>query len=265
MLFSSLLPTNEIRFLEELTLATSPAIHQWLYDGWVVRASGNDVRRANSATVFYPSSIGLEKKIDVVEDWYRRHQQGAMFRLNETLTPPELDGLLARRGYTREMDTFMMTLDIASLVFDFAVPQGLRLLERNSVDGIADVHQLKGSTATMAGRDAARQSLWRGPEQYLALKSINGLVSGGMARVQNGCVGIFTMRTAEKSRGKGYASLLVAQLLAWGRAQGARSAFLQVDQSNEVAIKVYRRFGFTPRYGYWQRVQAAQVKKYNGK
>ena len=180
-----------------------------------------------------------------------------MFRLNDTLTPPELDALLAQRGYPREMETFMMTLDIASITLDLAVPQGLRVIERNSVDGIADVHQLKGSTAQLAERDAARQSLWRGPEQYLALKSINGVLSCGLARVQNGCVGIFTMRTAEKSRGKGYAGLLVAHLLAWGRAQGARSAFLQVDQSNEIAIKVYRRFGFAPRYGYWQRVQPA--------
>ncbi len=255
---SPLPSVNEVRFLEELTIATSPAIHQWLYDGWVVRASGNDVRRANSATVFYPSTIPLEEKIDAVEQWYRQHDQGAMFRLNETLTPPELDGLLAQRGYTREMDTFMMTLDITSAALNLVVPQGLRVIERNGVDGIADVHQLKGSNANMAERDAARQSLWRGPEQYLALKSINGLVSSGMARVQNGCVGIFTMRTAEKSRGNGYASLLVAHLLAWGRAHGARTAYLQVDQTNETAIKVYRRFGFTPRYGYWQRVQPAQ-------
>lgn len=250
---------NEIRFLEELTLATSPAIHQWLYDGWVVRASGNDVRRANSATAFYPSSITLEEKIARVEEWYRQHEQSAMFRLNETLTPPELDGLLAQRGYAREMDTLMMTLELSDQTLDTAVPQGLRVVERRSIDGIADVHQLKGSTATLAARDAARQSLWRGPEQYLALKSINGMVSCGMARVQSGQVGIFTMRTAEKSRGKGYASLLVAHLLAWGRRQGARAAFLQVDQSNEAAIKVYRRFGFLPRYGYWQRVQPAIV------
>ena len=237
-------------------MATAPAIYQWLYDGWVVRASGNDVRRANSATVFYPSSLVLDEKIGVVEDWYRLHRQAAMFRLNETLTPPELDSLLAQRGYTREMETFMMTLDITSIALDHAVPAGLRVTERDSVDGIADVHRLKGSSASMAERDALRQSLWRGPEQYLAIDSIDGLVSCGMARVQNGHVGIFTMRTAEKSRGNGYARLLVASLLAWGKRQGAHTAFLQVDQANEPAIGVYRRFGFTPRYGYWQRVQA---------
>ncbi|MEO8385375.1 MAG: GNAT family N-acetyltransferase [Betaproteobacteria bacterium] len=248
--------TEEIRRLEELTLATSPAIHQWLYDGWVLRASGNDVRRANSATAFYPSSIALAEKIAVVEEWYRQRGQGAMFRLNELLTPSELDGLLEQRGYTHEMDTFMMTLQLSDTKAEYDIPAGLRVIERSGIDGIADIHQLKGSSATLAERDATRQSLWRGPERYLALKSINGLLSCGMARVQNGHVGIFTMRTAEKSRSKGYATLLVAQLLAWGRSLGAHTAFLQVDQSNEAAISVYRRFGFAPRYGYWQRVQA---------
>ena len=246
---------NEIRLLEELTLATSPAIHQWLYDGWVVRASGNDVRRANSATAFYPSSIALPAKISAVEEWYRQHQQAPMFRLNEILTPPELDGLLARQGYQREMDTFMMTLDVGAITIDLKVPAGLRVIERDGRDGLNDWHLLKGSIALMAGRDAARQSLWRGPEQYLALKSINGLIACGMARVQNDHVGLFMMRTAEKSRGKGYASVLVAHLLDWGRSLGAHTAFLQVDQANVPANKLYRRFGFAPRYCYWQRVQ----------
>ena len=254
-------PAGEIRLLEEITLATSPAIHQWLYDGWVVRASGNDVRRANSATVFYPSSIALEEKIGVVEDWYRLHQQPAMFRLNATLTPPALDALLAARGYTREMDTYMMTLAVGPMALDLAVPQGLRVVERSSSDGISDVHQLKGSSTSMAERDALRQSLWRGPEQYLALKSINGLLGCGMARVQNGHVGIFMMRTAEQQRGKGYASLLVAHLLDWGRRSGAHTAFLQVDQANETALKLYRRYGFQPRYAYWQRVQPGGAQK----
>lgn len=252
-----------MRCFEELTLATSPAIHQWLYDGWIVRASGNDVRRANSATAFYPSSIPLEEKIRVVEEWYDLHQQATMYRLNEVLTPLGLDGLLAARGYTREMDTFVMTLDIGSAAAERAVPEGLRVVVRDGAHGLADVHQLKGSTITMAECDATRQSLWRGPERYLALKSINGLLACGMGRVQNGHLGIFTMRTAEKSRGNGYASLLLSHLLAWGRAQGAQTAFLQVDQANEPANKVYRRFGFQPLYGYWQRVQSASARKIN--
>ncbi len=65
------------------------------------------------------------------------------------------------------------------------------------------------------------------------------------------------MRTATKARGKGYATILVAYLLAWGLEQGAKAAFLQVDQSNEAAIAVYKKFGFSTAYRYWHRVQPA--------
>jgi N-acetylglutamate synthase len=247
----------ETRRWEELTLATAPAIQQWLYDGWVVRASGNDVRRANSATAIYPCTLPLDEKIAEVEAWYQQHQQPAMFRLNTILTPPALEPALVARGYRREMDTFMMTANLASFVSSPAVPLGLRLVERASEEGIKDVHRLKGTSELLALRDAARQSLWRGEERYLSLKSVNGLVCTGMARLHRGHVGIFTMRTAENARGQGHASLILAQLLKWGQSLGAHSAFLQVDLANEAALRVYRRFGFAPRYAYWQRIQAA--------
>lgn len=246
---------SEVRLLEELTLATAPATHQWLYDGWLVRASGNEVRRANSATAIYPSTFTLEEKVAEVEAWYRQHQQPAMFRLNDILTPSGLEPLLEQRGYVREMDTFMMTANIAGFDGQRGIPPGLRLIERSSAEGIKDVHRLKGSTETMALRDADRQALWRGEERYLALKSVNGLLCVGMARVHRGHVGIFTMRTAESARNLGHASLLIQHLLKWGQTRGAQRAFLQVDQANEAALRVYRRFGFAPRYGYWQRIQ----------
>lgn len=251
----------EVRLLEELTLATAPATHQWLYDGWLVRASGNDVRRANSATAIYPSTLPLEEKIAEVEAWYRQHQQTAMFRLNDILTPPALEPLLVQRGYVHEMPTFMMTADIRGFDGQRAVPQGLRLIARSSEEGIKDVHRLKGSSDKMALRDADRQALWRGPEQYLALKSVNGLLSCGMARVHRAHVGIFTMRTAESAQNLGHASLLIEHLFKWGQSLGAHTAFLQVDQANEAALRVYRRFGFAPRYRYWQRIQPSTAQR----
>lgn len=76
-----------------------------------------------------------------------------------------------------------------------------------------------------------------------------------MARIEDGHLGIFNMRTASKARDKGYATVLVAYLLAWGLEQGAKTAFLQVDQSNDPAHAIYRKFGFVPQYSYWHRVQ----------
>ncbi len=248
-----------IHRLEELTLNTAPAIHQAFYDGWVLRASGTDTRRANSATALRPSSLLLEEKIAHTEAWYRIYGQPAIFRQTESFSPPELDAMLAKRGYTREADTFVMTLALAGHVpnGDAVLPAGAKMVERNANEGLEDVHRMKSSTPALHERDAQRQALWKGPQRFLSLKTINGVVSTGMARVEGDHVGIFSMRTANNARGKGYATLLVAHLLAWGREQGASRAFLQVDQANEPAIAVYRKFGFAPVYSYWHRVQTA--------
>lgn len=245
------------RRLEELTLNTSPAIHQSLYDGWLLRASGTDTRRANSATVMQLSTLPLEEKIAYVEAWYRRHGQSAIFRLTEALAPPELDGLLAGHGYALEVETWVMTKDLTQGFppGNYHLLNGAQLLERSETEGLEDLHRMKAASAELQAQDAQRQALWKGPQVFLSLKTSHGIASTGMARLDAGHLGIFSMRTARKARNKGYASILVAYLLAWGLEQGATSAFLQVDQTNLGAIAVYKKFGFSPVYAYWHRVQ----------
>jgi N-acetylglutamate synthase len=256
-----------IRALEERTLATSPAIHERAYDGWVLRASQTDTRRANSITMLHVSNLPLDEKIAFCEAWYQRHGQPPIFRLTEAFAPPDLEPALHARGYVREGETSVMTApnglgvsDAATAAFATEPPAGTRLVKRTTAEAIADLHRMKGSDATMTAQDTLRQELWCGEETYLALKTINGVVAVGLARIEDGMVGIFNMRTADTQRGKGYASALVAALLAWGREQGARTAFLQVDCVNLPALSVYRRFGFVEQYRYWYRVGPKQPR-----
>jgi len=245
------------RRLEELTLNTSPAIHQALYDGWLLRASATDTRRANSATAMYASTLPLEEKIAFTEAWYRVYGQPAIFRLTEAFAPPELDSLLAARGYSREVETWVMTRDLSTGIppGEYSLPLGAKLFERTESEGLDDIHRMKAAGPALHAQDLRRQALWKGPQVFLSLKTIHGVASTGMARLEAGHLGIFNMRTASRARDKGYATILVAYLLAWGLEQGATTAFLQVDQANEPAIAVYRKFGFSPAYSYWHRVQ----------
>ncbi len=244
----------EAQRFEELTLNTAPAVHQHLYDGWVLRASGGDTRRSNTVTAIYPSTLPLAEKVDFCEAWYQRHGQAPMFRLTEVLSPPGLDALLDARGYRREINTVFMSMPLDRPIDAAAPAPGLRIVERTVPEGIAEVHRLKSSDPALAAIDIARQELWIGPQIFLSLRSINGLLCCGMARLENGHVGIFSLRTPPAEQGRGHAKLLVAHLLAWGQAQGAHTAFLQVDENNAAAIAVYTRFGFAPRYPYWQRI-----------
>ena len=245
------------RRLEELTLNTSPAIHQALYDGWLLRASGTDTRRANSATAIHASTLPLDEKITFTEAWYSTYGQRAMFRLTEAFAPPEMDGLLAARGYSREVETFVMTCDLSKGIppGEYDLPPDAKLLERSEKEGLEDSYLMKASNPELRAQDSIRQALWKGPQAFLSLKTHHGMASTGMARFEDGHVGIFNMRTASKARDKGYATILVAYLLAWGLEEGATTAFLQVDEANAAAIAVYRKFGFSPAYSCWHRVQ----------
>lgn len=252
---------GRVRQLEELTLSTSPSIDQRNYDGWVLRASNTETRRANSVTVLHPSTLELAKKIVFCEDWYRSHGQRAVFRLTAEFAPVDLDKLLDERGYSREVETLVMTLVIA---FDsdsdrnsplVNLPKGLSVVERSSAEGIADAHRLKGGTIELVAQDLKRQSVWRGAQKFLALTTPAGIMACGMARIDDGHLGIFNMRTASTERGKGYAGMLVAHLIQWGRGEGGHTAFLQVDRENTAAMTIYRRLGFVPQYLYWHRLQ----------
>lgn len=245
----------DIHVLEELTLNTSPAVYQAFCDGWVLRASGTDTRRANSATCITSSGSDADETINRIESWYALHQQPAMFRLTQETSPSGFDAALESRGYSREVRTLVMVLDLAEdLARDIQLPAGAKILEREPEVGLSDLHELKHSTPEAEALDMARQALWRGPQVFASLKTINGLACTGMARLENEHLGVFNIRTAQRARRKGYASMLVAYLLTWGQANGATRAFLQVDSENAAAVALYRSFGFAERYTYWHRV-----------
>ena len=56
---------------------------------------------------------------------------------------------------------------------------------------------------------------------------------------------LMSMWVAPSHRRLGIGRLLVAAILAWARAQGARTLQLMVTCNNDPAIRFYQRFGFT--------------------
>jgi len=80
-------------------------------------------------------------------------------------------------------------------------------------------------------------------------------VACGLAVVDEDLVGLFDLMTAKPHRRRGYGAALASSLLAWGHAQGARHAYLQVVRTNLQARALYHKLGFTDVYSYWYRVR----------
>ena len=67
-------------------------------------------------------------------------------------------------------------------------------------------------------------------------------------------LGIFDLVSHPAERRRGHARALMAGLLAWGREQGSRHAYLQVVEANAPAMALYASLGYAPLYRYWYRV-----------
>ena len=85
-----------------------------------------------------------------------------------------------------------------------------------------------------------------------------GVLKGGGGR---GCIvldgeraAVCAMATAPGARGRGVAGAVLADLLAWACARGARRAYLCVVDANAPARRLYRSAGFAPVSRYHYRV-----------
>ena len=98
------------------------------------------------------------------------------------------------------------------------------------------------------------------PVNYLAFEQAGGFVATAMAVRSGEALGLFGIATAPAWQRQGLAGSLILQQLAWGQMQGARYAYLQVEESNLAAIRLYRKLGFTELYSYCYYVKVAGNK-----
>ena len=67
-------------------------------------------------------------------------------------------------------------------------------------------------------------------------------------------IGFHQIVVRPEARGRGAGRLLMTSLLAWGHAQGASRAYIQVEADNEAAKALYRSLGLSEAYRYHYRV-----------
>ena len=113
--------TNEVsaaadaaaRRIEEASLRAWPALTDTDFDGWRLRFSRGYTRRANSITPLGASMLSLDDKLATCERLYAERDLPPIFRLTP-FAPPELDDVLARRGYRLGDRVEVRALDLAA-------------------------------------------------------------------------------------------------------------------------------------------------------
>jgi GNAT superfamily N-acetyltransferase len=241
-----------IRAVEELAMNAWPSLQTMLYDGWVLRFSNGYTKRANSVHPLYPSSLDVEEKVRACEEIYRSKGLDVVFKMTASAQPDNLDQVLAAKGYKADSHT---SVQIAKLDGVDKVASQAALSTENLDEWLSAFCRL--SKISQRHEPTLKQLLHNlVPARYLASMRHQGqVVACGMGVLQEKFVGLFDIVTDANFRKQGFGKQLVLNILAWGKRDGAHTAYLQVMLNNEPALRLYSGFGFKEIYTYWYRIK----------
>ncbi|HEY4997799.1 MAG TPA: GNAT family N-acetyltransferase [Usitatibacter sp.] len=247
--------TPDARRIEELSLNSSAPPGQLLYDGWILRVLRGKAKRARSVNAVYPSTAPLDVKIEYCERLYRAAALPALFRITPFSEPSGLDATLERRGYVRFDPTAVEVapIDRALLGEPEAQPMDLS-------SWVEAVGQLRRSSIAHRSAHLARLQGMPLAMHAVAVKSQGRVLATGLTILEDGCAGLFDIITADEARREGHAKRIVASLLRTAWELGARHAYLQVQEDNIAARRLYARFGFEEKYLYWYRGRPGELE-----
>jgi N-acetylglutamate synthase len=245
------LKENVIRSLEERALRAWPALLSAPCGGWVLRYAKGFTRRANSANALAPS-VPFRSIRPLVEIFYRSHHQPVVFRLTP-LAGADPDRLLEAAGYVAADPTLVM---VARLPDSGALPPDVQIEAEASEEWRLGFAAVKAVPATQRAIHDRIIAAIDAPAAFAVIRHEGQPIAYGLAVADRGVVGLFDIVVSPEARRKGAGNRITAALLAWGRAQGAMGAYLQVLAENRAAIALYSSLGFEEAYTYHYRVLA---------
>lgn len=240
--------------VEESCLNAWPSPRQRLVGGYLLRASGGPSRRPNSVNPLRGVRDEPEAVIDACEAAYAELGRPALFRVPEIAS--DLDAPLERRGYAAFGRSLTLLADLAD--HDGPPDPEVGLTPSPDPNGLS-------ARAALNAADTETSRIYEemirtilAPKTFAAIRRDGAVVAMAYAVLDRSLVVIESVGTLEAARGRGFARRVVAALLRWGRAEGARTACLQVVADNAPACRLYDGLGFDRElFAYHYRARAS--------
>ena len=238
-----------VRRLEAVGFRAWPAASV-VYDGsWQVRLTGgHPSKRVNCVVPLDPSDhrdldLRLQKAAKRFADY------GRTLVLRETpLAPPVMIQHLERAGWGVFETADVMTVDLSRL----ELPDTLDYLPSHDIGRFADacLHVAKEDPALKPALAEILSAIKPTSGFFMKQDPSNGAVATVLCVQDTDLAGILSLAVAPSHRRERLGTDMLSSALRWARISGARTAWLQVEATNEAAIALYGRFGFTKAYSY---------------
>ena len=238
--------------LDRLQFRAWPAATEETLGGWRLRFTGGVTRRANSVLPHGPAPPDAEAAIARVEAAYAERDLVPRFLVSPAASPPNLDAILAERGYAAEAATLVQT---ASLLLRPLAEARAAEVEVGDFDD-AWLSTYAAAESITPGEVEARRGIHRRirTEAGYATARVDGRTVGvGSVVVEDGWAGMHNMATATGFRRRGAARAVLHSLLEWATVRGATHSYLAVMETNEAARVLYEGSGYTTAYRYCYR------------
>lgn len=242
-----------VRRLEAVGFRAWPAATV-IYDGsWQVRLSGgHPSKRLNCVVPLDPSDFrDMDLRLEKARKRFQSYGRPLILR-QTPLAPPQLIDRLAEEGWERFETVKVMTADLGRP----ALPETMDHLPTHDMGRFVDAN------LAVTGEDPGLKPALA--EVLSAIKPATGLfviekpelgpVAVALCVQDNDLAALMEVAVAGHVRRQGFGREILASALRWARISGARSAWLQVLDTNEPALQLYRTFGFEEvyEYHYWR-------------
>lgn len=239
--------------LQERAARALPAVRVEDAEGWWLRHAPGCPWWAGSVLPHREAGPDeLVRRVVEAERFYAVHGAVARFQISPGACPRGLDTLLAARGYRRESPMSLRVAPTARVLE--RLPAGLTRVEvedrlsRTWFDSWLAVHR-------PGDPRSERELLARvePPSGYARAMIGDEVVAVGRVVAEAGWAGVFGVATLPQARRMGAARGMLAALAGWAAAHRGDHMYLQVEQGNAAAVRLYAQAGFTETCAYHYR------------
>ena len=258
---------NKIRYLEKIAADGHKALEIMEYKDWELRFSQGYTGRANSIRIIGAPieeiNSEVEEKLQYAEKEYAGRGLPCLFKLTEA--DKEFSDYLETRGYTVFQPTDIMIMPLNNADYLINMSDNIEDIVRSIMSDTRDIYcgsepdgwfepyfEFEGMT------DPTQQELCRQihanvsiDKSYIRVFHEDRVAAVASLATEDGYSLLHNVVVDPTLRGQGLGKKLCRAAIIESKNIGADYSYLQVIETNDIAIDLYKKLGYEKLYTYW--------------